>query len=192
VQAGQRCGAVAAYLGSMDFGNLAYATRCDRRRILERFREDHGERNFAGLARKHVEIMLSEMNATRAGVYYDKHINGLEQPWFGKVWLNPPYSRVLMAKFAGRLLHQYEKGNVEAGIMLVHNCTETSWFQISGAGATRVCFPKGRIGFYNPSRTTKSTPGIGQALLYYGTDAIRFEKVFGAIGIVMGRAGLMP
>jgi phage N-6-adenine-methyltransferase len=123
----------------------------------------------------------------RADAFYDKATNGLEQPWFGKIWLNPPYSRGLMAKFAGRLLHQYELGNIESGIMLVHNCTETSWFQISGAGATRICFPKGRIGFVNPARTTKSTPGIGQALLYYGPDPIRFDNVFSEIGLVVGR-----
>jgi hypothetical protein len=40
---------VAMYLGSMDFGGLAEATRRDRRRDLERFREAHGEKNFSGL-----------------------------------------------------------------------------------------------------------------------------------------------
>ncbi len=120
----------------------------------------------------------------RASVFYDKHRNGLAQPWFGKVWLNPPYSRDLMSKFAGRLLHQYELGNVEAGIMLVHNCTETLWFQICAAGAKAVCFPKGRLQFRNPSRTQKSTPGVGQALLYYGPVPNRFEKIFSDVGLV--------
>jgi ParB family transcriptional regulator, chromosome partitioning protein len=124
----------------------------------------------------------------RAGAYYDKHANGLERPWFGKVWMNPPYSRGLMAKFVGRLLHQYELGNIEAGIMLVHNCSETAWFQISGAGATRICFPKGRVDFRNPARTIQSTPGRGQSLLYYGPDPKRFDEVFGGIGLVMASA----
>jgi ParB family chromosome partitioning protein len=124
----------------------------------------------------------------RAHTYYDKAKNGLDHPWFGRVWMNPPYSRGLMAKFAGRLLHQYELENVTAGIMLVHNCTETSWFQIAAAGAQMVCFPKGRIGFRNPKRTIKSTPGRGQALLYYGRDAKRFEEVFAPIGLILGRA----
>jgi ParB family chromosome partitioning protein len=125
----------------------------------------------------------------KAGAYYDKHQNGLGHPWFGKVWLNPPYSRDLMAKFAGRLLHQYEKGNVESGILLTHNCTETPWFQICAAGAVSVCFPRGRLRFHNPSRTIKSTPGVGQALLYFGPDPKRFDKVFSTIGLVMGRPG---
>jgi hypothetical protein len=56
--------AVASYFGSMDFGALADATRRDRRRILELFRESHGEKNFAGLGRKHVEIMLAAKAST--------------------------------------------------------------------------------------------------------------------------------
>jgi hypothetical protein len=122
----------------------------------------------------------------RASVYYNKRINGLEQPWFGRIWLNPPYSRDLMARFAGKFLHEYEKGNVESDILLTHNCTETSWFQICAAGAKRVCFPKGRLKFHNPSRTIKSTPGVGQTLLYYGRDPDRFDKIFGDIGLVTG------
>jgi hypothetical protein len=60
---GSVAAAVALYLGSMDFGNLAYATRRDRRLILERFREAHGDKNFAGLQCKHVERMLAEKSA---------------------------------------------------------------------------------------------------------------------------------
>jgi integrase len=61
---GSVAAAVALYLGSMDFGSLAYATQRDRRLILDRFREDHGEKNFAALQRKHVEIMLAAKAAT--------------------------------------------------------------------------------------------------------------------------------
>jgi integrase len=60
---GSVAAAVAAYFGSIDFGSLAYATRRDRRLILERFREAHGEKCFAHLQRKHVEMMLAEKAA---------------------------------------------------------------------------------------------------------------------------------
>jgi hypothetical protein len=50
---------VTLYLGSMDFGRLAEATRGDRRRDLERFRENYGEQSFAALEHKHVEKMLA-------------------------------------------------------------------------------------------------------------------------------------
>jgi integrase len=56
--------AVTLYLGSMDFGRLADATRGDRRRDLERFRADYGEQSFAALERKHVEMMLAAKAST--------------------------------------------------------------------------------------------------------------------------------
>jgi integrase len=55
---------VALYLGSMDFGALADATRRDRRRILESFRESFGDRPFAALERKHVEPMVAAKAST--------------------------------------------------------------------------------------------------------------------------------
>jgi hypothetical protein len=56
--------AVAAYLDSIDFGGLALATQRNRRAILDRFREAHGEKSFAGLERKHVDAMVAEKTAT--------------------------------------------------------------------------------------------------------------------------------
>jgi integrase len=64
IRPGSVAAAVALYLGSMDFGRLADATKRDRRRDLERFREIHGEKNLAALQRGHVEIMLAEKAAT--------------------------------------------------------------------------------------------------------------------------------
>jgi integrase len=61
---GSVAAAVAIYLNSIDFANLAPATRRDRRLILERFRESHGEKNFAGLKPRHVETMLAEKAGT--------------------------------------------------------------------------------------------------------------------------------
>jgi integrase len=50
---------VAIYLGSSDFTNLSPATRRDRRRILERFRETYGEQDFAALTGAHVDKILA-------------------------------------------------------------------------------------------------------------------------------------
>ena len=56
--------AVALYFQSMAFGNLAPGTQRDRRRVLEHFREAHGDDRFALLERKHVDAMLLEKSAT--------------------------------------------------------------------------------------------------------------------------------
>jgi hypothetical protein len=61
---GSVAAAVALYLGSMEFGNLAHATQYDRRLILERFRERHGAKSFASLERRHVDLMIAEKSST--------------------------------------------------------------------------------------------------------------------------------
>ena len=61
---GSVAAAVALYFQSMAFGNLAPGTQRDRRRVLEHFRELHGDDRFALLERKHVDAMLLEKSAT--------------------------------------------------------------------------------------------------------------------------------
>jgi integrase len=56
---GSTSAAVAAYFGSIDFANLATATKIDRRRILERFREANGDKPFAAMRPVHVEKLLA-------------------------------------------------------------------------------------------------------------------------------------
>ena len=38
-----------------------------------------------------------------AKVHYSKNDDGLSKVWTGRVWLNPPYSRVLLRQFVERL-----------------------------------------------------------------------------------------
>jgi integrase len=52
--------AVTGYFGSLAFATLAETTRITRRRILERFREEHGDKGIATLARVHVERMVNQ------------------------------------------------------------------------------------------------------------------------------------
>ena len=51
--------AVAGYFGSMAFAGLAEGTQRERRRILECFRAEHGEKGIATLGKVHVERMMS-------------------------------------------------------------------------------------------------------------------------------------
>ena len=56
--------AVTGYFSSLAFACLAETTRLTRRRILERFREQHGDKGIATLGRQHVERMLNAKSAT--------------------------------------------------------------------------------------------------------------------------------
>jgi integrase len=61
-------GSVAAtiglYFGSTAFTNLAVETQRTRRNILERFREEHGDKRIAAIERKHVQAMVTAKGKT--------------------------------------------------------------------------------------------------------------------------------
>jgi integrase len=55
---------VGLYLGSTAFANLATETQRIRRYILERFREEHGDKRIAAIERKHVQAMVTAKGKT--------------------------------------------------------------------------------------------------------------------------------
>ena len=101
--------------------------------------------------------------------------NGLEKPWFGNVWLNPPYASDLIGKFADKLVDELK--HIKQAIVLVNNATETEWFYGMVTNATAVCFPKSRVKFYTPDGKT-GAPLQGQAIIYFGEYVNRFINVF--------------
>ncbi|NJM11480.1 MAG: adenine methyltransferase [Synechococcaceae cyanobacterium SM1_2_3] len=122
--------------------------------------------------------------AVKAAHYFTLENNGLNQPWHGRVWLNPPYSMPAIQQFIYKLLAEYQDGNVEQAICLVNNATDTSWFHALIDQAVAVCFTKGRIRFYSPIRTGES-PRQGQAFFYFGDDPDRFAETFSAFGAIL-------
>ncbi len=111
----------------------------------------------------------------KADTYYTQGTDGLSHEWFGNVWLNPPYSSELIVKFVDKLIS--ELGNIKQAIILVNNATETEWFSRLAGRASAVCFPKGRVKFYDPDGKI-GAPLQGQALLYFGGQAELFEEKF--------------
>ena len=103
--------------------------------------------------------------------------DGLSLPWFGNVWLNPPYSSDLIGQFAEKV----KAKEYEQAIILVNNATETAWFAdiVSVSGA--IVFPTSRIKFYKPDGTT-GAPLQGQAFLYVGESPYRFLSEFERFG----------
>ena len=113
----------------------------------------------------------------KASVYYTEEMDGLEQEWFGNVWMNPPYSTALLSRFADKLI----SSNFSQAIVLVNNATETAWFEKMISKATAVVFHKGRIRFVKRDGE-HGVPLQGQAFIYYGDNATKFLKVFSEYG----------
>ena len=96
-----------------------------------------------------------------------------------------PHPHTLLHKigaFCGKLVEEYRAGNVMAACVLVNNATETRWFQSLCGAASAICFPSGRVRFWNPSK--EAAPLQGQAVLFLGDDMATFKAAFSKFGVV--------
>jgi phage N-6-adenine-methyltransferase len=119
----------------------------------------------------------------RAPSYYTAEDNGLLKPWYGRVWLNPPYAPPLIGQFCDRLIESIQSGDVTQACVLVNNATETGWFQTLAAHANAICFPSRRVRFWQPGGEL-GQPLQGQAVLYFGEHLDTFAAVFEVFGFV--------
>ena len=117
----------------------------------------------------------------KAEKFYTKEDDGLSFSWFGNVWINPPYAQPLIQDFANKII--LERDNCNQLIVLVNNATETKWFQCLMQKADAVCFPKGRVKFWNPDKV--STPLQGQSIIYFGHNTSKFLQEFKGYGFVL-------
>jgi phage N-6-adenine-methyltransferase len=122
----------------------------------------------------------------RASTYYTAETDGLVQEWRGRAWLNPPYSKNLIAPFVRKLLDEYRDGNVPEAVLLTHARTDAGWFHEAADAAAAICFTRGRISFRTRDGTGAS-PTDGSVFFYLGPNLGRFAVVFGSFGLVYGR-----
>ena len=118
-----------------------------------------------------------------ATTFYTVEDDGLTKAWTGNVWMNPPYSSELIAKFIEKIIS--ERSNYKQAIVLVNNATDTAWFQDLASIGTAACFPRGRIKFNTPEKEVKGTPLQGQAIIYIGTMPEVFLHEFRTVGWVV-------
>jgi phage N-6-adenine-methyltransferase len=89
-----------------------------------------------------------------AKVFYTLDDDGLKQEWYGRVFLNPPYSKI--SSFVAKLVAETAAGRVTEFILLTANSSDSAWFQKAAAVSSAICFPARRIKFI--SRRIASRP----------------------------------
>lgn len=103
--------------------------------------------------------------------------DGLRDPWFGRVWLNPPYGTEADAWL--ELLAEHGRGTA-----LIFARTETrSFFTQVWEKATALLFLKGRLFFHWPDgAVAKANSGAPSVLVAYGSDDARALRASGLDG----------
>ena len=80
------------------------------------------------------------------------YLDGLAQPWHGKVFLNPPYGRGEIEPWIEKAVREVSEGRAEKVVALLPARTGTKWFQryvLEGAWKDDN-YPDGYVNFCNP------------------------------------------
>jgi DNA N-6-adenine-methyltransferase Dam len=137
----------------------------------------------------------TEANAVvRASKIFTKDDDGLQQAWFGRVFMNPPYGRTDDGKgsLAGAFCRnaEYKCGNVEACIILVNSLHSQSWQAPLYDYA--FCLVDHRIHFISADGQENASPTYQNVFVYVGHDVLKFAKVFARFGYVAKKIAAAP
>jgi hypothetical protein len=119
------------------------------------------------------EEWIGEINITEEG-------DGLDVMWWGRVFVNPPYSD--NAAWIAKCSAEAQKGREI--IALIPARVDTRYWHEHASTAQAVCFWKGRLRFVG----AESSAPFPVAFIYWGPNAERFAGVFAKHGLVYTRA----
>lgn len=108
----------------------------------------------------------------RASHHYTRDHDGLKQEWFGKVFVNPPYTKDMLPQWTPKLLKEFNEGRVTEAIYLVPAYTAERWFQLLRE------FPRG---FFRKRLKFKGQPTqarFSSVIFYLGHNASAFGTAF--------------
>lgn len=97
-----------------------------------------------------------------APIAYTKDDDGLAHEWQGTVWMNPPYSRVLLRQFC-------EKMAAYGIALLVNRQDNLLWQEVIFPSAKSMIFMRHRVKFIRPDGKTGS-PFFGSCLVAWGDE----------------------
>ena len=112
-----------------------------------------------------------------AQITYTKHENGLVQPWWGHVFINPPYGKVILLWLAWGLI-LLRVGAARRLIYLIPARTDTRWFFGYVLQASSICFCSGRRKFVG----AKDQAPFPVMFVHFGPETDRFEQAFAGQG----------
>lgn len=144
----------------------------------------------------------AEANETvGAALYFDKEDNGLKYPWYGRVFLNPPYSlegaargmepgrikKSVMGIWIDKLIEEYQAGHVTQAILLSKADPKQLWFQ--PLWDYPICFVRSRLLFNRPGLPPEKHQ-FGNVFVYLGADQDKFLQTFTQFGPVVTPDGV--
>lgn len=92
--------------------------------------------------------------------------DGLSKDWWGRVWLNPPYSRPLIGRFMARMA-DHGRGTA----LIFARCETDHFFRHVWEAATGLLFLRGRLYFHTvDGKRARHNAGAPSVLVAYGQE----------------------
>lgn len=104
-----------------------------------------------------LDVCATHQNA-KCAKYFTKEMDGLQQTWEGRCWMNPPYGREI-GKWMQKAYESVKKGDAELVCCLVPARTDTGWWH-DYAMKGRVEFVRGRLKFGQGKNNAPFPSGI--------------------------------
>ena len=93
-----------------------------------------------------LDAAASEENAL-CELYYTKEDDGLAQEWFGQVFVNPPYGRVI-SQWVEKAIQEWDNERPTGIVMLLPSRTGNRWFHaLNDHPDVEIRFIRGRLKF---------------------------------------------
>lgn len=126
-----------------------------------------------------------ENPAVPASTLYTKEEDGLSKPWFGRVYMNPPWGRGVTDKWVGKAIQEYQEGRVSQVVLALPASTETKWF--APLYDYTICFAQGRCYFIDGAIGEVPPKGgpTPVCYVYMGEYVHGFTTVFREFGAVL-------
>ncbi|BAZ10933.1 C-5 cytosine-specific DNA methylase [Calothrix sp. NIES-4071] len=113
--------------------------------------------------------------------HYTKIDDGLQHEWYGRLFINPPFSHP--AEWIAKLQAELLNGRVSEAIALLPAATDTDWLN-SVLKTQPVCFWKERIIFLDADLKPNLLATQSHCLVYWGNNQYKFRQIFEQYGIV--------
>jgi DNA N-6-adenine-methyltransferase (Dam) len=107
---------------------------------------------------------------------YTAEQNGLAQEWRGRLFLNPPFGKIIKL-WIKKAVDAHAAGDVTQAIILTGARTDSGWFRL--LDDYPLCFVHRRVPYKDDDK-----PPFPSVLAYAGPRVARFARTFGEIGTI--------
>lgn len=121
-----------------------------------------------------------------ASMHYTEQDDGLNQPWKGRIFMNPPYGATNSKVWCNKFIDERKKLNIIESIVLVGANADTGYFNDYLSNCAVCCLVQRRIQFVSGGENSEAKQNTRpSAIFYFGNYPEIFANVFSNIGNIV-------